>query len=57
MRASDSGRGWFTRDTFEGLMRLRGIECNAPAGFAEAFYSRKLVFGGAPGPARGARRR
>ncbi len=57
MFPSQRGRGWFTRDTFEGLMRLRGIECNAPNGFAEAFYSRKLVFGGAPGPARGARRR
>lgn len=33
---------WFTPDTFRGLMRLRGIECNAPAGFAEAFYARKL---------------
>jgi len=36
---------WFTPATFEGLMRLRGIECNAPAGFAEAFYCRKLVLG------------
>jgi len=26
-------------------MRLRGIECNAPDGYAEAFYSRKLVLG------------
>lgn len=33
---------WFTPDTFRGLMRLRGIECNAPSGFAEAFYARKL---------------
>ena len=35
-------RQWFTRDTFEAIARLRGIECNAPEGFAEAFYSRKL---------------
>ena len=34
---------WFTPATFEGLMRLRGIECNAPSGYAEAFYCRKLV--------------
>jgi LmbE family N-acetylglucosaminyl deacetylase len=34
---------WFTPDTFRGLMRLRGIECNAPDGYAEAFYGRKLV--------------
>jgi LmbE family N-acetylglucosaminyl deacetylase len=38
---------WFTPETFQGLMRLRGIECNAPGGFAEAFYSRKLVLGSA----------
>jgi LmbE family N-acetylglucosaminyl deacetylase len=36
---------WFTEETFAGLMRLRGIECNAPAGYAEAFYGRKLLLG------------
>jgi LmbE family N-acetylglucosaminyl deacetylase len=36
---------WFTPDTFNALMRLRGVECNAPSGYAEAFYSRKLVLG------------
>jgi LmbE family N-acetylglucosaminyl deacetylase len=35
-------RQWFTRSTFEALARLRGIECNAPDGYAEAFYGRKL---------------
>jgi len=34
---------WFQEETFLGLMRLRGMECNAPSGYAEAFYSRKLV--------------
>jgi hypothetical protein len=29
---------------FRALMRLRGVECNAPSGYAEAFYCRKLVF-------------
>ena len=38
-------KSWFTPETFLGLMRLRGIECNAPDGYAEAFYSRKLVLG------------
>jgi len=38
---------WFTPETFQGLMRIRGIECNAPSGYAEAFYSRKLVLGSA----------
>ena len=39
---SQASRPWFTADTFAGLMRLRGIECNAPEGSAEAFYCRKL---------------
>jgi LmbE family N-acetylglucosaminyl deacetylase len=43
--ASESNKQWFTPDTFLGLMRLRGIECAAPEGLAEAFYSRKLTFG------------
>lgn len=34
---------WFQENTFLSLMRLRGMECNAPSGFAEAFYCRKLV--------------
>jgi LmbE family N-acetylglucosaminyl deacetylase len=34
---------WFQEDTFLSLMRLRGMECNAPSGYAEAFYCRKLV--------------
>jgi LmbE family N-acetylglucosaminyl deacetylase len=42
---SQLDKQWFTPSTFEGLMRLRGIECNAPSGFAEAFYCRKLVLG------------
>lgn len=44
---SQHGKPWFTPDTFQGLMRLRGIECNAPSGFAEAFYSRKLLLSSA----------
>jgi len=40
---SQASRKWFRPETFEALMRLRGIECNAPDGFAEAFYVRKLV--------------
>jgi LmbE family N-acetylglucosaminyl deacetylase len=34
---------WFTAETFMGLMRLRGMECRTPGGYAEAFYSRKAV--------------
>ena len=34
---------WFSEDTFMGLMRLRGMECRATEGYAEAFYARKVV--------------
>ena len=34
---------WFGKETFLALMRLRGMECVAPSGYAEAFYCRKLV--------------
>ncbi|HEX4074010.1 MAG TPA: PIG-L deacetylase family protein [Candidatus Acidoferrales bacterium] len=41
--STQRSKRWFDPQTFLGLMRLRGMECNAPSGFAEAFYSRKLV--------------
>jgi LmbE family N-acetylglucosaminyl deacetylase len=34
---------WFSDETFMGLMRLRGMECRAPDGYAEAYYGRKVV--------------
>jgi len=37
------GKSWFEAETFRALMRLRGMECNAPSGYAEAFYGRKVV--------------
>lgn len=40
---SQRGKRWFQEETFLSLMRLRGMECNAPSGYAEAFYCRKLV--------------
>ena len=40
---SQHAKRWFERSTFLSLMRLRGMECNAPSGHAEAFYCRKLV--------------
>ncbi len=42
---SQRDKHWFTEDTFRSLMRLRGIECRAAGGFAEAFHCRKLVLG------------
>ncbi|HMF60791.1 MAG TPA: hypothetical protein VK595_10490, partial [Vicinamibacterales bacterium] len=40
---SQRDKHWFSADTFMGLMRLRGLECRAPDGYAEAFYARKAV--------------
>jgi LmbE family N-acetylglucosaminyl deacetylase len=40
---SQRGKRWFTEDLFQSLMRVRGMECNAPSGYAEAFYCRKAV--------------
>jgi LmbE family N-acetylglucosaminyl deacetylase len=45
---SQRGKGWFTEETFRGLMRLRGIECAAASGWAEAFTARKFVIGEPP---------
>lgn len=40
---SQHGRRWFSDDLFLALPRLRGLESNAPGGYAEGFYARKLV--------------
>jgi len=40
---SQRSKRWFQKETFLSLMRLRGMECNAPSGYAEAFYCRKLL--------------
>lgn len=39
---SQRRRSWFDSDAFRAVMRLRGIECNAQHGWAEAFFGRKL---------------
>lgn len=41
--ASQRNKSWFDGSTFRALMRLRGMECNAPGDYAEAFYCRKVV--------------
>jgi len=38
------GKQWFTEETFLSILRLRGIESNAPEKYAEAFYCRKVIF-------------
>jgi LmbE family N-acetylglucosaminyl deacetylase len=42
---SQRARHWFDASVFMGLMRLRGVECRAPSGYAEAFDARKLRLG------------
>lgn len=43
--ATQRSKDWFDADTFLGLARLRGMECRAPEGLAEAFHVRKLRLG------------
>ena len=40
---TQSNKYWFSSETFNALMRLRGVEGKSPTGFAEGFYCRKLV--------------
>ena len=40
---SQKDKQWFTQDAFQSLMRLRGVESNAPSGYAEAFFCRKIT--------------
>ena len=40
---SQRGHQWFDADLFRGHLRLRGVECNSPTRYAEAFHARKLV--------------
>jgi LmbE family N-acetylglucosaminyl deacetylase len=34
---------WFKEELFSSLLRLRGMECNSPSSYAEAFFCRKAV--------------
>jgi LmbE family N-acetylglucosaminyl deacetylase len=36
-------RRWFREELFSSLLRLRGMECNSPSSYAEAFFCRKAV--------------
>lgn len=40
---SQTGKHWFSENTFLALMRLRGMECASE--YAEAFYCRKITCG------------
>ena len=41
--ASQRPKEWFTAETFNALMRIRGVECRSRTGYAEAFHARKIV--------------
>ena len=41
--ASQHAKRWFREDLFSGILRLRGMECQSPTSYAEAFYCRKAV--------------
>lgn len=36
-------KDWFNPENFLALARIRGLECRAPEGFAEAFHARKMA--------------
>jgi LmbE family N-acetylglucosaminyl deacetylase len=40
---SQTNKGWFTEDIFLSILRIRGMESNAPSKYAEAFYCRKML--------------
>jgi hypothetical protein len=40
---SQRSKHWFSPELFSGLARLRGMECNAPEKYAEAFFAPKLI--------------
>jgi len=43
MFPSQTSKYWFTKETFWAMLRLRGVECRAGSGYAEAFHARKLL--------------
>lgn len=40
---SQASKSWLTDDLLWATMRLRGVECKSPSGFAEAFHVRKMT--------------
>jgi len=41
---TQANKQWFTEETFSSILRLRGIQSNAPDKYAEGFYLRKAIF-------------
>ena len=42
---TQANKHWFCEELFLGLMRIRGMECCSPSGYAEGFYVRKACIG------------
>jgi LmbE family N-acetylglucosaminyl deacetylase len=41
---TQANKHWFTTETFNAILRIRGVECKSPGGYAEAFYCRKISY-------------
>lgn len=41
--ATQRDKQWYDEEAFRGYLRIKGIECNSPTRYAEAFHGRKLV--------------
>jgi len=41
---TQGNKHWFTPETFQAILRIRGVECKSTGGYAEAFYSRKVSY-------------
>jgi LmbE family N-acetylglucosaminyl deacetylase len=39
---TQGNKHWFTPETFQAVLRIRGVESKSPEGYAEAFYARKI---------------
>ena len=40
---SQHRKPWYDREALQALLRLRGVECGAPDGYAEAFRADRVV--------------
>lgn len=41
---TQGNKHWFAPETFQAILRIRGVESKSPGGYAEAFYARKVSF-------------
>lgn len=41
--SSQHVKPWYDREALQSLLRLRGVECRAPSGYAEAFHAERII--------------